>query len=388
MKRFIGMLAALLLGVTCALAESYTIDGATVQFECIDFSGELTEEAEDIFSALLREGDEIHSGTICRTYYDSQPGVLQKQSALMALLREGKVLLMSAYWSDGMWAACVETDSFIAPGTEFEITTLPVYGMEDLSRVFPSIRCGNESYRLSMSTGGVVNIQQYVRLAADGSAVTMEPGLGGFVYRVYQEGERTKSETWYDHGVSPTRLCAWTMENFPKTVAEAQIFLLDHVPDLGEDEAFLCGGNFRERPTGASSSMGKYSAKAQILGSQMGKSEPWYNVRVGDLTGWVSGNYVVQSSYDVVNYYGCASGVRKVARANSTLTLRNLPDGEAVATVEAGTLMHVIIENEGWVHVIVPRGEISWLTDWDGMYGFVRTDEVTTGVSIADMMWK
>ena len=53
-----------------------------------------------------------------------------------------------------------------------------------------------------------------------------------------------------------------------------------------------------------------------------------------------------------------------------------------------GTMMHIIIENDGWAHVVIPRGEITWETDWDGTYGFVRSEEIVTGVSIADIKWK
>lgn len=387
MNRMLALLLMLLPVMALADAESYTLSSTeNAYYECVDFDGELTGEAQEIFGQLLREGDRVLCGTICKTLYRNFPGVLQKQRALLAVEREGLVLLMGANHDDTQWRTCIETDRFIPAGTAFDITTKPAYSNGDIL-VFgdPTIVCGEESYRLEVHQNGSVSLRQYERAETDGSTFILTPGAG---YSISIEREGEADLPYHEHGMLPDRLAAWTMDMFPKSVTEAKIFLLDYALDMEEDEAFISGGNFREQPTSASRSWGQYSAKAQILGSRMGTVEPWYNVRVGSLTGWVSANYVVKDPYESVRYYGNACGVRTVARADGDILLRVLPDGETVMNVPAGTLMHVIQENEGWAHVIIPRGEISWLTDWDGTYGFVKLSEVTTGVSIADVQWK
>lgn len=142
-------------------------------------------------------------------------------------------------------------------------------------------------------------------------------------------------------------------------------------------------------PTSNSKSMGQYSAKVQVLDTKRGTKWPWYHVRIGELIGWVSGNYVTTSpKQDALHYYGSESGVWSVARAKGDAPLRALPDGETVQMIFEGTLMHVIEENNGWAHVMIPRSEITWQIDWDGTCGFVRSEEIVTGVSIADVRWK
>ena len=44
--------------------------------------------------------------------------------------------------------------------------------------------------------------------------------------------------------------------------------------------------------------------------------------------------------------------------------------------------------DNGFLHVIVPRGELTWMTDWDGIYGFVRKEDLAVGISKADVSWK
>ena len=56
--------------------------------------------------------------------------------------------------------------------------------------------------------------------------------------------------------------------------------------------------------------------------------------------------------------------------------------------VPAGTLMHVIHQAGDRLHVILPRAELTWKTDWDGTYGMISVEDVTCGMSPADMRWK
>ena len=42
---------------------------------------------------------------------------------------------------------------------------------------------------------------------------------------------------------------------------------------------------------------------------------------------------------------------------------------------------------DGWLYVCIPRGELGWLMDVDGQYGFVKTAEVRTAASLAQLEW-
>ena len=187
--------------------------------------------------------------------------------------------------------------------------------------------------------------------------------------------------------VIPGRFAAWSHEAFPKTAVQAQHVEHVNALEIEEDEAFVSGGNFREKPTGSSKSWGQYCAKVKVLGSMPGKQEPWINVQLGNLTGWVSDNYVLNAQDDT-RFYAAESAMSKVGCARQETVLYNLPGEEAVAMVPEGMMMHVLTEKDDWAHVIVPRSEITWQTDWDGMYGFVKMEDLCTGVSITDVKWK
>ena len=71
------------------------------------------------------------------------------------------------------------------------------------------------------------------------------------------------------------------------------------------------------------------------------------------------------------------------ALGDKCLTLFLTRRGEIVPGVRATTR-----ERDGYLHVIVPRGELTWQTDWDGTYGFVKEADVAVGISKTDAMYK
>ena len=50
--------------------------------------------------------------------------------------------------------------------------------------------------------------------------------------------------------------------------------------------------------------------------------------------------------------------------------------------------MHVIRDMGDTLHVVIPQGELTWKTDWDGTYGFVPIDGITLCISAAGLKWK
>ena len=49
---------------------------------------------------------------------------------------------------------------------------------------------------------------------------------------------------------------------------------------------------------------------------------------------------------------------------------------------------NAIDQKEKQLHVILPQAELTWKTDWDGTYGMISVEDVTCGISPADMRWK
>lgn len=388
----LSVCALLLCLMACgALAETvYTIEGPFGNdYTCTDYDGELPEDVRAILAPVLREGDEVLCGT------RGQGSPLKKQDVwwdqiLLAVRREGRVLLLCALNStQERWDVWIETDSFIPGGSAFDITFLPSERGEGwYLAAAPSILCDDEIWRMvfRQSNRGYLNLSAYERRSGDTREIVQNYDVLMMAYTirdgVYREQGKYKCST-------PMRLAAWDMESFPRDGAQLQQYAETHQPRHSESQAFLCGANLREKPTSKSGLIGVYSARAEVLGSQMGTVEPWYHVRVGDTEGWVTANYCLNGSQYDIRYYAMGAVSVNPARADREIELRKSPNGEVFARLLPGAMMHVITETDGWLHVIVPQdGELGPIADWDGVYGYVRSSEVVRGVTLADLRWK
>ena len=375
------VLFILWLFATPCVAQTTRVEDGQGMLVFLDFDGELPMEAQVAFASVLRDGDRVLCGVV-------QNRRIQ-QEGVLAVEREGKLLLLGVCCPNGenVWRAAVETDSFFMPGTVIDMTAEPVYdgfGEQYDKRVV--ITCGEEQYGIRLFESGAMWIDTFERQEADGGlfCVTMNPGW--ISCERYTEDLR---EMLYNaQGVIPARVAAWTHETFPKDAQEAQRIVETYALQLEGDEVFLSGGNLRERPTGSSASWGKYAAKAKKLDSKMGEKEPWIQVQVGDLVGWMSDNYVLTSNDVPARYYGVPSSMCKVAKVTRETVLYTMPGESAVATFPEGVYLHVLMEKDGWLHVIFPQGDMTWQTDWDGTYGFIPAEDAVVGVSIADAKWK
>lgn len=390
MKKAMICIFVLLLALVCVsgMAQEYVLgDEGNGYFVCEDFEGEPTREAKAIFGSLLREGDVPICGTMFMEHYRDTPGKTNRGAALLAVRREGKILLMGAdKESDAPWQAGIETDSFLPPDAQFEITCEPM-GTKYVSYAHLALSVGNEVFALRTQSSGALYLYEYRRKEADGSEFVIDCYSSAFRCARREDGADTALHD--PEGGLPTRLCAWTLDSFTGTAEEIDAWIAAHPTGEMDDVGYTSAVNLREKPTGKSKSWGRYSAKVKILGQQPGLEVPWYNVRVGNLDGWVSGVYLqTQKNTRDYEWASSAYAVLQVCRAKKETALLQRPDGERVKEIPEGTLMHVIEENDGWLHVIVPRGEIAWQTDWDGTYGFIRKADAAIGVSIADAIWK
>lgn len=48
----------------------------------------------------------------------------------------------------------------------------------------------------------------------------------------------------------------------------------------------------------------------------------------------------------------------------------------SVGTFPAGTRMHVVFENGDWLYVDIPSGEMDWVMDPEGTFGYVLKNDV------------
>ena len=389
MRRLVWMAvlcAALLLAATgsaSATVREYVFDSGegNVCARCADYEGELPAEVRGIFSDVLREGDRILAASR-RTEWWKRKNAAVSDTILLAVEREGCILLIGAFREENGWAVCVETDSFLPPGTAFSITCLPEDGQ--YGGVFgarQAIVCGDECWQVCIERGG------WIRLCALAAADGGRPIIGKDMLSLFTISDGQVSEWKSGRCCAPSRLAAWRAEEFPGSEEEIARYVQAHQPQLSQGEAYISSVNLREQPTGSSRSLGVYSAKVQVLGSRPGKQYPWYQVRIGETEGWVSGAYLIDSSEDV-RYYGVEEETTSFARADSEVALHTSPGGAEKGTLSPGTMAHVLSESEGWLHVLVPEGEIAPRISWRGTYGYVRADEVTQGRTLAELRWR
>lgn len=390
MKRILMMVLLLCLCVS-AQAESYTYSNEkalNMYYECEDFDREIPAQLSGVFDSRIEHGDEILCGTLRTTKYHNEPGVIQKQNALLALKRDGKILLLSAVNMEGKWRCAVETDGFFGQGQRFDLTVLPQHNSEGSFRgASLAIVCGEEEFHLSTMKDGEVMLSQYRAPQTDGSMLEIDVYEGYLYASRYKEGVLQESKS--ANGVIPRRLCGWTYEDFPKSCAEVAEWENRDMPEFADDEAIIFGVNLRERPTGSSRSMGVYTAKVRVLDQAEGKQSPWYQVEFGGRTGWVSGTYLLipgtpRGEFDIQMYL---SETPRFARNEQPVALLSAPDGDALMELPAGTMMQIVSENDGWLHVARMQSDVP-LIDWNGTFGFIRVQDVITGVSPADVQYR
>ncbi|MBQ8619297.1 MAG: SH3 domain-containing protein [Clostridia bacterium] len=268
-----------------------------VFFDCEDFDSELPKSLSGVFDEWLKEGDAIISGTVCTTRYHSQPETMLSSDALLAIERDGKILLLGAEYRDGAWCSAVETDSFISPDRKFDLTCLPMHGMEGkFNGAFPALVCGGGEFVVDVLADARVILQEYRATCADLSELRICTGSGSIDARRTLDG--IEQESGSAIGVFSGRLRGWTYDAFPKSCAQVNALEGAGMPAFAEGEALIFGVNLREQPTSQSRSLGKYTAIVRILDRREGTHAPWYQVQWEDKTGWVSGDYVLFPEYE------------------------------------------------------------------------------------------
>ncbi|MBP3657029.1 MAG: SH3 domain-containing protein [Clostridia bacterium] len=379
-----GMLLVMMAVAACG--EAYTVDAPELneEYRCVDYSGELPEAIAGVFDGLMRDGDRIIAGNWAAQHWKAA-AEHEYESVLMAVERENSVLIMCASKDDGIWNAGVETDSFIPKDKAFTLTFLPEESGEGWRiDAGHAIVCDDGIYRIRIPYGCRPEILSVERRQTDGRRLIMD-----FLYctlGAYTLDEDVYEEQIHAHCSLPSRLAGWRMEDIPKDVGQMKQYAETHQLALGEGQAFICGVNLREQPTSKSQTHGLYSARVNVLESRPGIAAPWYHVRVGDTEGWVSGDYLLDGSAYDVRYYSMGAENVKPARVRQETALVSKPDGEAKTTLQAGTILHVIAEKDGWLHVVVQENA-SPFADWDGDYGYVRETDVARGRTLTELKW-
>lgn len=340
---------------------------------------------------------------------------------LIALEKEGeRILVFLRQGQYGLWTAENLGTKALLTGREFTIgvknTRGPAYAswemglspwLDDYDVLhetqfvisYPTPEGGTESYGFG-DDDGIVAIRSYERVDSTGKGIAIMSDYG---YRVMElpvtdiyGGLFGKDNEWYESdGVNIPYAPMWP--SYMREIAEDSARLDDARQMARESLSSFEGKNMavisesyttprlREKPTADSKFLGWLSngLPVEVLGQLSGEYRDgweWYHVRVGRVTGWT---IAVDEKLNEKNKATalCSTPVL-VARATGNLSLMESPDPDSSVLKEfpRDTMMHVLTRrDDGWLAVMVPRNEISWFVDMEGISGYVRMDDVLMG---------
>ena len=131
----------------------------------------------------------------------------------------------------------------------------------------------------------------------------------------------------------------------------------------------------------------KNATVIRVLDWVKGDPYDWVKTSLGGLDGYVAINYTSAGSDSLCVGREYPMPVA-VCLKNVELKKNTGWFGKTAAELVAGTKMHVILEEDDWLYVVVPRGDIGWLMDVDGTYGYVRRSDVRVGALEACLDWE
>lgn len=184
----------------------------------------------------------------------------------------------------------------------------------------------------------------------------------------------------------PAFLGGADVRDFPTTGAEAEAVNVFPEAMAGGSLVMANGVHLRAKTSSRSADLGmlRTGVLLPVLDVKKGSEAPWIHTRLGRLEGYVSSNYTSYGQ-DAPSMY---TPVR-VAKAKGDIPLKKgagLLDGTA-RTLPAGTKMHILLEDGKWFYVSVPRGEMDWLPDLNGDFGYVKKADVIDACLPCQLDW-
>lgn len=379
MKKLVVVLLLLLWPAMAARGETWTIDSGENHVYSIETFGEaLPEEVRRVLASTPFAGDDSLCGVLINEANKEYPE-LNRQMLLMALNHEGTTLLVAGDdMPDTGWEVWVASDTFLREGEDFAINARPRFNdLGDVIMVWPTIEYGQEIFYIGGYEGSSY-VYLYTNLDEQGSGEQVSSEYPAYYHRLVtmRYGQRIDDQSYWVG--KPARLDIMTAAEFPNTQEKLQA--LDNAPWSGIGGTYVHTANLREQPTGRSRSLGVYRwAIGEKLDSAPGTEWPWYQLRIGDTVGWMSGSYVMDD-------HGQAPPPA-VVQCSGEISLYLSPDGEVKQTLPAGTAMQILADCDGWYHVVLPGEEGAWHLATSGTFGYVRVGDVKEYATLVNMKY-
>lgn len=347
--------------------------------------GTYPDELKEAFSDPHLSGWACHSGALMYDEMEEKPGK-GTGKGLAAFEKDGKRQLTQLSCLDGEWTIHPLGANALYPTGDYRVTfdtqqnafAVQYRLNDDETEAFylTPDEAKREQYNLYFT---IVNSYERVNRKT-GEAVWIS--LNGSGMPTWQK-ELSPDGMGYPVANFPCYLGVSPITEFPITLeaARASVF-----PGMPEGYVYSVGVNLRTQRSSRSASHGELKAGTllPVLERLPGNPNDWVHTRVGFLEGYVVEIYV----HDGQSRSTRLSAL-PVVEAEKEIQLKKgmgFFDG-TVQALPAGTKMHVIIENEDWLYVDVPKGEIQFLMDVDGTFGYVRKADVTFLPIIPGLDW-
>ena len=349
------------------------------------FEGEYPDELKAAFSDPHLSGWACHSGALMYDEMEEKPGK-GTGKGLAAFEKDGKRQLTQLSCLDGEWTihpmganALYSTGDYRVTFDAQQNAFAVQYRLNDDETA--AFYLSPDQSKQDQSTLSFTTIENYERVnPKTGEAIWI--ALTRYGMPTWQK-ELTPDDLPYPVANFPCYLGIVPITEFPDTLQSARQSVY---PGMPEGFVYSMGVNLRTQRSSRSASHGVLNAGTllPVLERLPGDPSEWIRTRVGFLEGFVVNTYV----HDGQTQSGRLRTL-PVVEAQKEIPLKKgtgLFDG-TVQTLPAGTKMHVIIENGDWLYVDVPQGEIGFLMDVNGTFGYVRTGDVTFLSIIPGLDW-
>ncbi len=346
-------------------------------YEVFTFSDTLPEQLQEPLSAIIPSGCRILSGAMIQHngyHYGTSPDDLDSYTALVLTDTADGLRLYAAAWVEALPWQVNDYTRFLRQKTNASVSIhqpegyrIPVFSVDY------AVQDGTVSDLFTFWGNQIWSVYAHVDQFR-GVTIKNDHGYVTYSDSSMQKGYASLNPFYLDY-----------MEDisvFPTTRAAAEALAITHETAVASDAAinrvYAGGANLRAEPTGKAESLGKYGTNVPMTftGKQSpGANWPWYQVQIGQTTGWMSSDYVY-----IAPYLGVA--IVPLGRTADSCPMYAHPgDSQPLQQLGPGVTFHILAEYNGMYHICIPRDDISWAVDAEGLYGYIPKSNVLTGAS-------
>ena len=346
------------------------------------FEGEIPDDLKSVLNNSHLNGWQCSNGAVILQDWSQCTTLNSKEktgSGLVAFEKDNHRQLVQLYLEDDGWRIVPLGENALLQTGEYRVTFDGIHNSIAVEYIL------NENERSAFYLTPAVNgstctINAYERLDwSSGEAVWIAcfgAGMPTWNSELFYDGWK------YPKARFPQQLGIVPIDLFPVTVKQARE---NSFPGLPDDCVLVNGVNFRTQTTSRSRRYGelKPGVMIRVLDVIPGDPNDWIHTRIGALEGYVVSSYTSRTDY--FDLYVS----QPVAKAKKEITLKSGTGwfDSTVGTFPAGTRMHVIMEDGDWLYVDIPRGEMNWLMDPEGTFGYVHKNDIVQASTICQLDW-